>query len=201
MWFNEVILEADSVKLIPISWEYKSELLTASKDGNLHELWFTTVPDETHIDAYISKAIDDFKQDKGLAFVVVDKTTNRIIGSTRYTNATPEHRRLEIGYTWYAESYQKTHVNTTCKLLLLTHAFEALHAIAVEFRTNWYNFKSRNAIARLGANQDGILRNHQLMADGSYRDTIVFSIINSEWHTCKKNLLFKLEQQDKLKKV
>lgn len=200
MWFSEVVLESDSVKLIPISWEHKKDLILAAKDGNLIELWFTSVPDEAHIDAYISKAIDDFKQDKGLAFVVVDKATNRIIGSTRYTNATPEHRRLEIGYTWYAESFQKTHVNTICKLLLLTHAFEVLNAIAVEFRTNWYNFKSRNAIARLGAKQDGILRNHQLMADGSCRDTVVFSILNSEWKACKKNLLFKLEQHDKLKK-
>jgi RimJ/RimL family protein N-acetyltransferase len=115
-----------------------------------------------------------------------------------YTNATPEHRRLEIGYTWYSQTFQKTHVNSECKLLLLTHAFEELKAIAVEFRTNWYNFPSRNAILRLGAKQDGVLRNHQIMTDGSLRDTVVFSIIESEWKTCKRALKYKIEQIHKM---
>ena len=122
------------------------------------------------------------------------KKMNNIIGTTRYTNATPEHRRLEIGYTWYAQPFQRTYVNSECKLLLLTHAFEQLKAIAVEFRTNWYNFQSRNAIARLGAKQDGVLRNHQILADGSLRDTVIFSIIESEWTTCKRSLKHKIEQ-------
>ena len=129
-------------------------------------LWFTSVPSSENIDSYVAKAIEDFKQDKGLAFVVADKKSNTIIGTTRYMNATPEHRRLEIGSTWYARTFQKTYVNSECKLLLLTHAFEVLNAIAVEFRTNWYNFQSRNAISRLGAKQDGVLRNHQITPDG-----------------------------------
>lgn len=193
-WFREVILETNNIKLIPMNITHKADLTDASADGNLSELWFTSVPSINNIDNYMSKAIDDFEQDKGLAFVVIDKKTNKIIGTTRYTNATPEHKRLEIGYTWYSQIFQKTHVNSECKLLLLTHAFEELKAIAVEFRTNWYNFPSRNAISRLGAKQDGILRNHQIMTDGSLRDTVVFSILESEWKSCKLSLTYKIEQ-------
>ena len=117
-----------------------------------------------------------------------------IIGSTRYCNAEPASKRVEIGYTWYARSYQKSAVNTECKRLLLTHAFEELDAMAVEFRTHWHNHPSRAAIARLGAKQDGVLRNHRRDADGCYRDTVVFSIINQEWPTVKKGLQFKLNR-------
>lgn len=193
-WLTEIELESPHVKLLPIRAAYKDDLLTAAQDGNLSELWFTSVPSPGNIDSYIAKAIDDFEQDKGLAFVVLDKPSGRIIGSTRYTNAAPEHRRLEIGYTWYAKSYQKTYVNSECKLLLLTHAFETLNAIAVEFRTNWYNFASRAAIERLGAKQDGVLRNHQILPDGTLRDTVVFSIIESEWNACKRALIWRIEQ-------
>ncbi|MEO8254044.1 MAG: GNAT family protein [Flavobacterium sp.] len=193
-WFKEVVLETDTIKLIPIEIIHKADLINASAEGNLSDLWFTSVPTINTIDNYILKAIEDFKHDKGLAFVVVDKKTNNVIGTTRYTNATPEHRRLEIGYTWYSKSFQKTYVNSECKLLLLSHAFENLKAIAVEFRTNWYNFPSRNAIARLGAKQDGVLRNHQIMSDGSLRDTVIFSIIESEWKACKRSLIFKIDQ-------
>lgn len=199
-WLKEVVLETNNIKLLPIREHHKTDLLVAAFDGNLSELWFTSVPTKESIDNYIQKAIEDYKEDKGLAFVVVDKNTNSIIGTTRYTNATPEHRRLEIGYTWYAYSFQKTHVNSECKLLLLTHAFENLKAIAVEFRTNWYNFSSRNAIERLGAKQDGVLRNHQILPDGSFRDTVVFSIIESEWKSCKNSLNYKIEQIHKQKK-
>jgi RimJ/RimL family protein N-acetyltransferase len=193
-WFNEVVLETDNIKLQPISITYKEDLINAAADGNLFDLWFTSVPTVNNIDSYITKAIEDFKLDQGLAFVVIDKKTNIIIGTTRYTNATPEHRRLEIGYTWYSQTFQKTYVNSECKLLLLTHAFEVLKAVAVEFRTHWYNLASRNAIARLGAKQDGVLRNHQIMSDGSFRDTVVFSIIESEWKACKHSLNYKIEQ-------
>lgn len=190
-WFSEVVLETNNIKLIPINITH---LINSSADGNLSDLWFTSVPTTSNIENYIAKAIEDFKLDKGLAFIVLDKKTNKVIGTTRYTNATPEHRRLEIGYTWYSQTFQKTYVNSECKLLLLTHAFENLKAIAVEFRTNWYNFTSRNAILRLGAKQDGVLRNHQIMSDGSLRDTVVFSIIECEWKTCKRALKYKIEQ-------
>ncbi len=193
-WFKEIVLESNNRRLQPIRMTYKEDLIRASADGNLAELWFTSVPTSNTIDNYISSAIEDFELDQGLAFVVIDKQTNKVIGTTRYTNATPEHRRLEIGYTWYSQTFQKTHVNSECKLLLLTHAFEELNAIAVEFRTNRYNFPSRNAILRLGAKQDGVLRNHQIMADGSLRDTVVFSIIESEWKTCKRALTYKIDQ-------
>lgn len=193
-WFKEVVLETNNIKLLPINESHIADLIAATNDGNLSELWFTSVPTEDNVENYIEKAIEDFRLDKGLAFVVIDKKTNKIIGTTRYTNATPEHRRLEIGYTWYSQSFQRSYVNSECKLLLLTHAFEELKAIAVEFRTNWYNFRSRNAIARLGAKQDGVLRNHQIMPDGSLRDTVVFSIIETEWKICKHSLMYKIKQ-------
>lgn len=195
-WFKEIVLETERIKLVPLRLDYKEDLLNAAKDGDLGKLWFTSVPTVDTIDDYMDKAINDFKLDKGLAFAVIDKKSDKIIGTSRYTNATPEYKRLEIGYTWYAKSYQKSFVNTECKLLLLTYAFEVLETIAVELRTNWYNFESRKAIARLGAKQDGVLRNHQINPDGSLRDTVVFSIINSEWKACKRSLLFKLDQYD-----
>ena len=193
-WFKEIVLETERIKLVPLRLDYKEDLLNAAKDGDLGKLWFTSVPTVDTIDDYMNKAINDFKLDKGLAFAVIDKKSDKIIGTSRYTNATPEYKRLEVGYTWYAKSYQKSFVNTECKLLLLTYAFEVLETIAVELRTNWYNFESRKAIARLGAKQDGVLRNHQINPDGSFRDTVVFSIINSEWKACKRSLLFKLDQ-------
>ena len=195
-WFEEIVLETERIKLVPLCLDYKEDLLNAAKDGDLGKLWFTSVPTVDTIDDYMDKAINDFKLNKGLAFAVIDKKSDKIIGTSRYTNATPEYKRLEIGYTWYAKSYQKSFVNTECKLLLLTYAFEVLETIAVELRTNWYNFESRKAIAKLGAKQDGVLRNHQINPDGSFRDTVVFSIINSEWKACKRSLLFKLEQYD-----
>lgn len=193
-WLNKIVLETDNVKLIPMISDHKDELLIASEDGNLSDLWFTSVPDRNNIDAYIDNAINEFKEDKGLTFVVIDKKSNKIIGTTRYTNVKPEHRRLEIGFTWYAKSFQKSYVNSECKFLLLEHAFEGLKAIAVEFRTHWYNFPSRKAIERLGAKQDGVLRNHQISADGTIRDTVVYSIIESEWKSCKRSLTFKIQE-------
>lgn len=193
-WLNEVVLETDNVKLIPLQRDHRDALVAAAGDGNLWELWFTSVPSEATIDAYLNKALADFENGTALPFAVVDKRINKIIGTTRFANVVCEHRRVEIGYTWYAKSYQKTYVNSECKLLLLQYAFEELKVIAVEFRTNWFNFTSRNAIARLGAKQDGVLRNHQLMPDGSYRDTVIFSIIESEWKACKTALLYKIAQ-------
>jgi len=193
-WFNQVVLETTNIQLIPLQLEHKSALLQAALDGNLVELWFTSIPTAESIDDYISKAISDFETDKGLAFVVIDKKSDQIIGTTRYTNAMPEHKRLEIGYTWYAKSFQKTYVNSECKILMLSFAFEQLNAIAVEFRTSWFNFASRSAIEKLGAKQDGVLRNHQIMPDGTLRDTVVFSIIENEWNSCKKALNYRIEQ-------
>jgi len=191
-WLNEIELEGSLVKLIPLRRDHREDLLRAAADGELWKLWYTSVPSEKTIDAYINWVLSEWEKDKALPFVVVDKKTNKIIGSTRFCNATPEHRRVELGYTWYAKSFQKTGVNTECKYLLLTHAFDTLDCIAVEFRTHWHNVASRNAIARLGAKQDGVLRNHQIDAEGAIRDTVVFSILRDEWQVVKKSLLFRM---------
>lgn len=192
LWLNEVQLTGNLATLLPLARSHRDALVAAAADGNLWELWFTGVPSESTIDQYLDKALSERNTGSALPFVVMDNETGRVIGSTRYCNVSTENRRLEIGYTWYAKSYQRTAVNSECKLLLLSHAFEALDAIAVEFRTHWHNHASRNAIARLGAKQDGILRNHSIEPDGAFRDTVVFSIINSEWPSVKKSLRYKL---------
>ncbi|MEZ4884828.1 MAG: GNAT family N-acetyltransferase [Chitinophagales bacterium] len=192
-WLTPITLEGQKVKLIPLDHSHKEALLKAANDGELSELWYTFVPSIATIDNYLDVAFEDQKKGNALPFVVVDKASGQIIGTTRYCNATPEHRRLEIGYTWYAKSYQRTGVNTECKFLLLQHAFENLDAIAVEFRTHWHNHQSRNAILRLGAKQDGVLRSHRIDSDGALRDTVVFSIIEVEWKTVKKSLQFKMK--------
>ena len=192
MWFNDVELATENVKLVPLTMEHKYSLVEAASDGELWKLWFTSVPSAESIADYIYTALDQKAKGLSLPFVVISKSSGKIIGSTRFCNADSVNQRVEIGYTWYSKSYQKTSCNTECKLLLLTHAFESLNAIAVELRTSWHNQASRAAIARLGAKQDGVLRNHQKMPNGSYRDTVVFSIINTEWLSVKAGLEFKL---------
>ncbi len=191
-WLYPTTLTGKIVTLIPLKHEHTNALLEASSDGELWNLWYTSVPSNKTIDAYLDKAFKDQDAGSALLFAVVDNRTQKIIGTTRYCNADNLNHRTEIGYTWYAKSYQKTGVNTECKYLLLTHVFETLNAIAVEFRTHWHNQASRAAIARLGAKQDGVLRNHQKNTEGIYRDTVVFSIINQEWPTVKKNLEYKM---------
>lgn len=192
MWFEDIELESENIKLVSLTMEHADALVNAAKDGELWKLWFTFVPNAEIIDDYITTALEQKAKGLSLPFVVIDKASGEVIGSTRFCNADLLNQRVEIGYTWYSKSYQKTSCNTECKLLLLTHAFESLEAIAVEFRTNWHNQASRAAITRLGAKQDGVLRNHQKMPNGGYRDTVVFSIINTEWPSVKENLTFKL---------
>lgn len=189
-----ITLTSDLITLSPLSFEHEAELNQAAKDGKLWQLWYTSVPHPDNTKSYIEKALQQHKQGTALPFVVIDNETKKVIGCTRICNAQVAHNRVEIGYTWYAKSKQKTAVNTQCKLLLLQYAFEQLGCIAVEFRTHWHNIASRNAIARLGAKQDGVLRNHQIMADGTVRDTVVFSILNNEWPAVKKSLQFRLSQ-------
>jgi len=193
-WLRPVQLEGQHVQLVPLSLDHKVGLQQAAKDGELWNLWFTSVPHPNDTEAYIEKALTQQQQDSAIPFAIIEKNTGTIIGSTRICNALSEHRRIEIGYTWYAKSFQRTAANTEAKLLLLTHAFETLNCIAVEFRTNWHNHKSRNAIARLGAKQDAVLRNHQILKDGTIRDTVIFSIIQNEWPSVKKSLEFKLSE-------
>ncbi|MFT5453043.1 MAG: RimJ/RimL family protein N-acetyltransferase [Enterobacterales bacterium] len=191
-WLKEIELKGNRVTLIPMTFDHRDKIINAASDGNLWDLWFTGIPSEQSIDQYLKVALEDKANFISLPFVVIDNDNGKIIGATRFCHASAENRRVEIGYSWYSKSYQRTAVNTECKLLLLTYAFESLDAIAVEFRTHWHNEKSRTAITRLGAKQDGVLRNHSIDADGAYRDTVVFSIINLEWPTVKKSLQFKL---------
>ena len=191
-WLYETTLKGNLVTIAPLKREHAGALLEAAADGELWNLWYTSIPSSKTIDAYLDQAFKDQSDGRALLFAVMDNATQKIIGSTRYCNADSLNKRVEIGYTWYAKSFQRTGINTECKYLLLTHAFETLDVIAVEFRTHWHNLPSRAAIARLGAKQDGILRNHQKSAEGIYRDTVVFSVIDQEWLTIKKNLEFKM---------
>jgi RimJ/RimL family protein N-acetyltransferase len=143
---------------------------------------------------YIATALDMRERLDAMPFVVREKSSGEIVGCTRYFNVDAANRRLEIGHTWYSKRVQRGPINTECKLMLLTHAFEKLQCIAVEFRTHWFNHASRAAIERLGAKQDGVLRSHQVSADGSKRDTVVFSIIDGEWPAVKRHLRYQLER-------
>jgi RimJ/RimL family protein N-acetyltransferase len=189
-----VTLAGELVTLEPLERGHEDALRRAADDGELWRLWFTSVPAPDAVAHYIGVALGMREDKGGMPFVVRENATGQIIGCTRYLNVEAEHRRLEIGYTWYAKRVQRTGVNTECKLLLLSHAFETLKCIAVEFRTSWFNHASRIAIARLGAKQDGVLRNHQITPDGVYRDTVVFSILESEWPSVKRHLRFELER-------
>lgn len=191
-WIEPVTLSGSKVVLEPLSLEHLEGIISAVKDGELWNLWFTSVPSPEKAEGYIKTALDMRENAGAMPFIVRERETNKIIGCTRYFNVDEVNQRLEIGYTWYSERYQRTAANTEAKYLLLSHAFEKLDAIAVEFRTHWHNHKSRAAIARLGAKQDGVLRNHIRSADGIYRDTVVFSIINLEWPAVKQALKFKL---------
>lgn len=193
-WLNKIELEEKIVILKPLGIEHIESLTDAVQDGGLWNLWYTSAPRPKQVEAYIQKAIQDYEKDLSLPFVVVRKSDNKVVGTTRYMNADAKNKRLEIGTTWYAKSVQRTGINTACKYLLLQHAFEQLDCVAVEFRTHWHNIPSRNAIARLGAKQDGVLRNHQIDQSGFLRDTVVFSILNSEWKTVKQSLEFKMNK-------
>jgi len=191
---DPVTLEGRHARLEPLAREHADEVTAAAADGRLWELWYTSVPAPDKTAAWIETALDMRARLGAMPFVVRETATGAVVGSTRYFNIEAAHRRLEIGHTWYAKRVQRTAVNTECKLLLLTHAFEKLDCIAVEFRTSFFNFQSREAIARLGAKQDGILRNHQIYPDGMRRDTVVFSIISDEWPAVKRHLCYRLER-------
>ncbi|AXV82117.1 GNAT family N-acetyltransferase [Ralstonia solanacearum] len=196
-FIEPVTLSGQHAWLEPLGREHEADVRAAAADGELWKLWYTSVPSPEKTPAWLDTALDMRERLGAMPFVIRDirhGQPGKVVGSTRYFNVDAANKRLEIGHTWYAKSVQRTAVNTECKLLLLTHAFETLGCIAVEFRTHWMNHQSREAIARLGAKQDGVLRNHQRMPDGSYRDTVVFSIIESEWLTVKRHLQYKLEQ-------
>ena len=183
-----------------MSYDLADALIDAASDGELWNIWYTSVPKAEAMAAYIEHALVTQKNGTALPFVVTNKRSEKIVGTTRFYDNDDKNNRLLRGYTWYAQSVQRSAVNTSCKLLLLQHAFETLQCVAVELRTHWINQRSRNAIARLGAKQDGILRRHIKMPDGSYRDTVVFSILDNEWPTVKTQLNYLLDCHNKSSK-
>jgi RimJ/RimL family protein N-acetyltransferase len=189
-------LEGHGVRLEPLAREHEPALAAAAADGRLWELWFTSVPAPGETLAYIEQALAG--QDAGhmLPFVVRELAGGRIVGSTRYHDIIPAADRVEIGWTWYAASWQRTHVNTACKLLLFAHAFEVLGCKVVGLRTDNFNFRSQRAIEALGAKKDGVIRHHWPRRDGSVRDTVMYSVLASEWPDVKHHLELRLRRHE-----
>ena len=192
-FIEPVTLRGRHASLEPLAREHEAAIMQAAADGELWKLWYTSVPAPDQTTAWLDAALDMRERQGAMPFAVRANDSGNIVWSTRYFNVDAANRRLEVGHTWYAQRAQRTAINTECKLLLLTHAFEQLRCIAVEFRTHWFNHRSREAILRLGAKQDGVLRNHQLLPDGSRRDTVVFSILDGEWAAVKRHLSDNLE--------
>ena len=187
-----VVLRNALVRLEPLTADHAVALEAAARDGELWNLRITSVPAPGETAAYIAAALKGQADGHMLPFAVVDEASGRVIGSTRYHDIVPAVERLEIGYTWYGRSWQRTHVNTTAKLLLLEHAFEALGARLVGWRTDNFNFASQRAIERLGARKDGVLRHHALRRDGTVRDTVMYSLAAGEWPEVKAQLQYQL---------
>ena len=191
-WPAPVTLSGRHVTLEPLAIDHQMQLQEAASDGRLWELWYTSIPTVDGMAAEVARRLALQEKESMLPFAVRDLDSGRLVGMTTYMNIDATHRRLEIGSTWYARSVQRTAVNTECKRLMLGHAFETLDAVAVEFRTSYFNHASRNAILRLGAKQDGILRSHSRHADGSLRDTCVYSIVAAEWPAVQQHLTYQL---------
>ena len=194
-WRIVPVLSGRHVRLEPLQPAHAEGLRAAAADGELWTLWYTSVPSPEAVESYIEAALAMQAEGRALPFAVRDAQGD-IVGSTRYYDLDRETPKLQIGYTWYAQRAQRTALNSEAKLLLLTHAFETLGCIAVGFETSTHNRASRAAIARLGAQQDGILRNHRRHADGSVRDTVAFSIIDTEWPQVKRRLQDRLEARE-----
>ena len=183
-----VTLEGYGMRLEPLSADHLEGLQAAASDGRLWELWYTTVPEPAEVAAYIASALAGQDEEHMLPWAVRELATGAIIGSTRYHDIVANIDRVEIGYTFYAARWQRTHVNTACKLLLFTHAFEALRCAVVGLRTDNFNFRSQRAIERLGAKKDGVIRHHRARRDGSARDTVIYSVLAQEWPDVKRHL-------------
>ena len=183
-----LVLQGQHARLEPLRTDHASALSQAVQDGQLWKLWFTTIPTPAGMADEVQRRLDLQTSGSMLPFVVFSVTDGRLAGMTNYMNIDRKNRRLEIGSTWYRQSLQRTGLNTECKRMLLGHAFEQLHCIAVEFRTHWHNTASRRGIERLGAKLDGVLRNHQVLPNGSLRDTCVYSITDSEWPAVRAHL-------------
>lgn len=191
-WLEPVTLKGQHATLEPLAQHHHDAMIAAARDGELWNLWATSVPVPDGMSTEIDRRLDLQASGSMLPFAVLDSNSTPV-GMTTYMNVDSTHKRVEIVSTWYARRVQRTALNTECKLMMLAHAFETLDCIAVEFRTSFFNQRSRRAIERLGAKLDGILRNHQRHTDGTLRDTCVYSIIESEWPTVKTHLRFLLD--------
>jgi RimJ/RimL family protein N-acetyltransferase len=189
-----VTLCARGIALVPLMPAHENGLRVAAADGELWKLRITSVPEPQDTGAYIAAALQMREAGTRFAFAVTDEATGTVLGSTSYHDILPSVKRVEIGYTWYAQRCQRTHVNTTCKLLMLTHAFEALGCNTVGWRTDNFNFASQRAIERLGAKKDGVIRGHALRRDGTIRDTVMYSLTAGEWPEVKAQLLYLLDK-------
>ena len=192
MKYEKSILEGKHVRLEPLSFLHKEGLIEAISDGKLWDLFVTLVPKPSDIDTFIDNAISAQESGDGLTFATIDKKSGKVAGSTRFMKTDFINKRVEIGYTFLGKSYQRTKINTEAKLLMLTYLFESMSFNRVEIITDYLNNNSRNAILRLGAKEEGILRNHMLMPDGRIRDSVIYSIIKNEWVGIKMNISDKL---------
>ncbi len=188
-----ITLEGHGVRLEPLNQEHAAGLATAAADGELWQLWFTSVPAPTETPGYISAALQGQQRGHMLPWTIRALPTGEIVGTTRYHDIVPEVDRVEIGYTWYAKRWQRTRINTTCKLLLLSHAFDTLGCGVVGLRTDNFNFASQRAIERLGAKKDGVLRHHAARRDGTVRDSVLYSILAGEWPDVRRHLELRME--------
>jgi RimJ/RimL family protein N-acetyltransferase len=187
-WLEPVTLRGARITLAPLETRHEPDLCEAVRDGELWNLWYTSIPHPEHMRREIDRRLGLQASGSMLPFVVIDNAGGRVVGMTTYMNVDAANRRVEIGSTWYRRSVQRTEINTQAKWLLLKHAFDQLACIAVEFRTHFFNQQSRRGIERLGAKLDGILRSHQIAANGTLRDTCVYSIVASEWPTVRAHL-------------
>lgn len=194
-WPEPITLRGSHATLEPLTHARRDELIEAVRDGELWKLWYTFVPSPDTVETEIERRLEQQRTGTMVPFTIVDAATGKAAGMTSYMNIDAETQRLEIGSTWYRKSVQRTSMNTECKLMLLTHAFEVLDCVAVEFRTHFINHQSRRAIERLGAKLDGILRNHRRVLDGTLRDTVVYSIIDSEWPMVRSHLSYQLTRK------
>ena len=189
---DSVSLHGQRASLVPLEYSHHDDLVEAVKDGELWDLWYTNIPAPDGMRAEIERRLGLQERGSMIPFAVVEEPGGKAVGMTTFMNIDAANRHVEIGSTWYRKRVQRSGLNTECKLLLLTHAFEKLHCIAVEFRTHCFNTQSRAAILRLGAKLDGILRQHQIARNGTVRDTCAYSILDSEWPTVKANLTHRL---------
>ena len=187
-----IVLEANGIRLEPLTSDHHDGLVTAAADGELWRLWFTSVPDASGTAKYVADALQGQRDGHMLPWAVRDLPSGAIVGSTRYHDIVAALDRVEIGYTWYARRCQKSHVNTACKLMLLAHAFDTLGCEVVGLRTDNFNFVSQKAIEALGAKKDGVLRHHQARKDGSVRDSVMYSILKTEWPDVRRHLELRL---------